>query len=203
MIKKMVGEMTGTSDIGQIIDSSQFNLTQADDYVFNEDGEVIHFLIQSAKDEYCFTNFALIHVDGDNAMSTKRNVIRYPYSNYTISNVSIETAGKVDRDCEIKFSINNNLVSIDVAKTQIEQLIDLYKILSAISTIQLENLERQTLVNDTMGLSCEVFKKSNFSETSSSEFKHITEYIYDAKLNAHNDVKRKDYKDVFEKYINN
>jgi len=47
-------------------------------------------------DEYCFTNLALIHVDGENATSSKRTMKRYPYSHHRISDVLLETAGKID-----------------------------------------------------------------------------------------------------------
>lgn len=60
----------------------------ADDYLLHEDGEKIFFLIKSKKDEYCFTNLALIHVDGDWQVSSKRSIKRYEYASSRIENVS-------------------------------------------------------------------------------------------------------------------
>jgi len=104
----------------------------ADDYLFHEDNEKIFFLIKSKKDEYCFTNLALIHVDGDSAVSSKRSIKRYEYSSEQIGEVTIETAGTIDMDVELKFVIGETEFSIDVRKNFIEQLKDIYKALITI-----------------------------------------------------------------------
>ena len=93
----------------------------------HEDDEKIFFLIKSKTDEYCFTNLALIHVDGTSAVSKKRLVKRFDYYRHKISHVMIETAGTVDLDCELKFMIGNEEFSIDVDRNQLEQLKDIYK----------------------------------------------------------------------------
>jgi hypothetical protein len=98
MFKKLASETFGLSDIGKIISPTDYDKVNADDYLFHEDGEKIFFLIKSKKDEYCFTNFALIHVDGDSAVSSKRTVKRYEYASHKISQVLIETAGNIDLD---------------------------------------------------------------------------------------------------------
>jgi len=72
----------------------------------HEDGEKIYFLIKSKSDEYCFTNKALIHLDGTSATSKKRCSPLY-YVTHKISNVVLETAGTVDLDVEIKFHIGS------------------------------------------------------------------------------------------------
>ena len=122
MLKKMASDALGLSDIGKIIDKSDFNKVDSDDYIMNEDGESIFFIIKSRSDEYCFTNLALIHIDGASAMSKKRLVSRYDYYKNPITDVQIETAGTIDLDCEIKFTIGGKGFSIDVNKNQIEQL---------------------------------------------------------------------------------
>ena len=71
MFKKLAAEALGLSDIGVIISPAEYDKVDADDYLFHEDGEKIFFLIKSKKDEYCFTNFGLIHVDGESAVSSK------------------------------------------------------------------------------------------------------------------------------------
>ncbi len=103
MFKKIASDALGLSDIGKIIQPEDFDKTESDDYVLHEDGEKIHFLIKSKSDEYCFTNRALIHLDGEKATSSKRNIYRYDYYRHPIKNVSVETAGTVDLDLEIKF----------------------------------------------------------------------------------------------------
>ena len=84
MFGKLAAEAFGISDIGVIVPPSDFHKVDADDYLFHEDGERIFFLIKSKKDEYCFTNLALIHVDGDSAVSTKRMVKRYEFASSRI-----------------------------------------------------------------------------------------------------------------------
>ena len=45
----------------------------------------------------------------------------------------IETAGTMDMDAELKFSLGGMAFSIDIDKNQIEQIRDIYKALTAIS----------------------------------------------------------------------
>ena len=72
MFKKFAADALGLSDIGKVISPSDFDKVDSDDYVMHEDGEKIFFIIKSKKDEYCFTNLALIHLDGDSAINSKR-----------------------------------------------------------------------------------------------------------------------------------
>lgn len=60
MFKKLASDALGLSDIGKIIPPSDYDKTDADDYVMNEDNEKIYFLIKTKQDEYCFTNLAII-----------------------------------------------------------------------------------------------------------------------------------------------
>lgn len=92
MLKKFASDALGLSDIGKVIEPQDYDKTDSDDYVLHEIGEKIYFLIKTKADEYCFTNLALIHVDGDSAVSKKRTLKRYEYKWNPISNVSLETA---------------------------------------------------------------------------------------------------------------
>ena len=105
MFKNLASDALGLSDIGKIIPPSQFNQTDIDDYIFHEDNERIYFVIKSKMDEYCFTNVAFIHLDGQSATSKKRLLKRYPYRNFQPANIMIETAGTMDMDAELKFSL--------------------------------------------------------------------------------------------------
>ena len=77
MLKKLASDALGLSDIGKIINPNNYDKVDADDFIMHEDGEQIFFLIKSKTDEYCFTNLALIHVDGTSAVSKKRLVKRF------------------------------------------------------------------------------------------------------------------------------
>lgn len=142
MFKNMASDLMGTSDIGRIIEPQDYDKTDLDDYIFHEDGEKIFFLIKAKTDEYCFTNTAFIHLDGTSAMSKKRMLYRYPYKHHQISQVTLETAGTVDRDVEIKFYLGGTAYSIDIEKSQIEKVRDLYKALFSIGEACKE-IERQ------------------------------------------------------------
>jgi hypothetical protein len=120
MFKKLAAEALGISDVGVIIAPADYDKVDADDYLFREDGEKIFFLIKSKKDEYCFTNFGLTHVDGESAVSSKRVIKRYEYSSHRFSHVTIETAGTIDLDVELKFYVGEIKFSIDVRKSFLE-----------------------------------------------------------------------------------
>ncbi|WP_291720761.1 PH domain-containing protein [Bernardetia sp.] len=221
MFKKMASEALGLSDIGKIIPPSDYNKVEADDYILHEDGEKIFFLIKSKQDEYCFTNRALIHVDGTSAMSKKRTLKRYEYYKYPVSSVLLETAGTIDLDVEIKFKlgVRNSAssisktssaasggvsFSIDVDKNQLEQLKDLYKALYAMSMIESSNYSDYNGAYDTLNKAIQVMA-NNRSEgvNQAEELEKVTNYISKFLGDAKQKYVKKDYSDVFLKYINN
>lgn len=149
MFKSLAADALGLSDIGKIIEPEDYDKTDVDDYVFSEDNERIFMVIKSKSDEYCFTNIAFIHLSGNMAISKKRVMKRYLYKYYPIGNVFLETAGTVDLDAEIKFSVGDQSISIDIDKKQIERIKDLYKALFAISTRCLEIREELDTLQET------------------------------------------------------
>jgi len=200
---KIAADALGLSDVGKVIAPKDFDKVDSDDYVMHEDGEKIYFIIKSKKDEYCFTNLALIHLDGDSAVSKKRMLKRYNYANHEISGVCLETAGTVDIDVEIKFSIGSTAFSIDVDKRQLEAVKDLYKALMRISEIVSSN---DTLF-DYAKLSVQIAKESlgrTGSQGSSpvEQFNAINESAFQWLKSKHSELKIKDFGFVFEKYIN-
>lgn len=204
MLKKFAAEALGISDIGKILSPSDYNKVEADDYVMHEDDEKIYFLIKSRTDEYCFTNLALIHVDGTTAISSKKTLRRYDYYENPISNVFLETAGTVDLDAEIKFSIGQANLSIDVDKKQIEQLKDLYKTLIRIGQISRHNnicleFSRRSLETATAVLDGAKLEGVAIEEN----FEKINNYAFNWQLESIKKYVVKDFGYVFEKYINN
>jgi hypothetical protein len=202
MFKKLAAEALGISDIGIIVEPKDYNKVDADDYLFSEDGEQIFFLIKSKKDEYCFTNLALIHVDGDSAVSSKRSIKRYDYSSSPISGASIETAGTLDMDVELKFNIGNTPFSIDVKKSFIEQVKDIYKALISIGKQQ----HRDAVGRDNALRALEAtasMHKLNAAAPGSSvvgQYGELLAALNTAMLDTHT---KRDFSDVFVKYIHN
>lgn len=201
MFKKLASEALGLSDIGVIVAPTDYDKVDADDYLFHEDGEKIFFLIKSKKDEYCFTNFALIHVDGDSAVSSKRMIKRYDYANSLIENVRIETAGTIDMDIELKFVIAGLAFSIDVRKTYLEQLKDIYKSLIGINKRQVADQVCRDNVRQALNATSSIYKLNTASDGEVvGQFKELLSQLNTALLVTHT---KRDYTDVFNKYIHN
>ena len=204
MLKKFAADALGISDIGKIISPNDYDKVIADDYIMHEDDEKIFFLIKSKTDEYCFTNLALIHVDGTSAVSSKRLVKRYDYYKHAFSHVMVETAGTVDLDCEIKFHIDNQEFSIDVNRNQLEQLKDIYKALIQISHLVHENQVLLQKSEQTLNLAANTCS-SQRQETGDllNYFRKVNEYAFDWIKQTRQTYIQKDFTEVFEKYINN
>jgi len=200
---KLAADALGISDIGKVIERQHFDKVDSDDYVMHEDGEKIYFIIKSRKDEYCFTNLALIHLDGDSAVSKKRMLKRYSYAKHEISNVYLETAGTVDMDVEIKFTIGNVPFSIDVDKKQIEAVKDLYKSLIKIAEITLANDDLFEYAKTSVNVAKESIGRINSAaSTAAEQFNAINESAYNWLKSKHAELKIKDFGFVFDKYIN-
>ncbi|GGF32237.1 hypothetical protein GCM10010954_34280 [Halobacillus andaensis] len=204
MFKKMATDALGLSDIGSVISPEDYDKVDADDYVMHEDGEKIYFLIKSKADEYCFTNKALIHVDGTSATSKKRTLRRYPYYTHTFSNIELETAGTIDLDVEIKFNLGNEEFDIDVHKKFIEEVKDLYKSLLKISETTEENKTFTDYAHQSLNTASATLQNSRTHETRlSHEFRDINETTFNWLLETKNQYHIKDFGHVFELFIKN
>ncbi|WP_129704963.1 PH domain-containing protein [Priestia megaterium] len=204
MFGKVAADVLGLSDIGSVIKPVDYDKVDADDYVMHEEQEKIYFLIKSKSDEYCFTNKALIHLDGTSATSKKRMLRRYNYSTNHISNVMLETAGTVDLDVEIKFKIGSETFSIDVHKKHIEEVKDLYKALFKMSEITRENEIALDFAKQSIQLASSTLSSTrNTSGSVAGEFKEINEAAFSWLLDKKTTYTTKDFSSVFELYINN
>lgn len=200
MFKKLASEALGLSDIGTIIQPKDYGSVDADDYLFHEDGEKIFFLIKSRKDEYCFTNLALIHVDGDSAVSSKRTIKRHDYADSVIERVTIETAGTVDMDVELKFSIGGTAFSIDVRKQFLEQLKDVYKALIAIGRLQARDETARQNALKVLGAMSSMYRigQVGLPRDLPDQFNALLDNLNEAVLVRH---ARRDFGEVFGRYI--
>lgn len=204
MFGKVASDLLGLSDVGSVIKPSDYDKVDADDYVMHEDNEKIYFLIKSKSDEYCFTNNALIHLDGTSATSKKRMLHRYSYATNKISSVMLETAGTVDLDVEIKFKIGSQAFSIDVHKKHIEEVKDLYKALIKISEITHENnLSMQNAKQSLELASATLGRVSSQDNNLVVQFKLLNQAAFQWLEDSKKQYCVKDFGFVFEKYINN
>ncbi len=204
MFGKVAADILGLSDVGSVIKPENYDKVDADDYVMHEDNEKIYFLIKSKSDEYCFTNNALIHLDGTSATSKKRMLHRYSYATNRISDVKLETAGTVDLDVEIKFQMGDEHYSIDVHKKHIEQVKDLYKALLMIAEISHENEKALGYAKESIEIASTTLGRVTSNENNLvNSFKEINEAAFEWLMKSREQYKVKDFGSVFEKYINN
>ncbi|MCP8971016.1 PH domain-containing protein [Ectobacillus ponti] len=204
MFGKVAADVLGLSDVGSVIKPKDFDKVDADDYIMHEDDEKIYFLIKSKSDEYCFTNKALIHLDGTSAVSKKRILRRYSYSTNRISNVMLETAGTVDLDVEVKFTIGSANYSIDVHKRHLEELKDLYKSLINIAEISYENEIAKNHAEQSLQLAATALGRTAPRENELTDtFKGLNQAAFDWLTATRKQYNVKDFGFVFEKYMNN
>jgi hypothetical protein len=202
MFKRVAADALGLSDLGTVISPEDYDKVESDDYVMHEEGEKIFFLIKSKADEYCFTNLALIHVDGTSAMDKRRTLKRYDYFDSPIDSVVLETAGNLDRDVEIKFTVRQERYSIDVDKKQIEKVKDLYKTLLKISVIQRENGKMLAYADHSLKTAASSMSRSS-ADNASEQFQAINQYAFEWLEKSYRTYVRKDYTEIFQKFINN
>jgi hypothetical protein len=200
VFKKLAAEALGISDVGIIVAPGDYNKVDADDYLFHEDGEKIFFLIKSKKDEYCFTNLGLTHVDGESAVSSKRVIKRYEYVAHRFSRVTIETAGTIDLDVELKFHVDDVHFSIDVRKNFLEALKDIYKALTMISRLQERHEQARANAMRTLDAISGMYKinAAGAEDAIVRQYNALLDNLNSAVLDR---FSGRDYSAVFEKYI--
>ncbi|PTX58913.1 YvbH-like protein [Melghirimyces profundicolus] len=203
MFGKVASDVLGLSDVGTVIKPQDYDKADADDYVMHEDDEKIFFLIKSKSDEYCFTNKALIHLDGTSATSKKRVLRRYDYYKHEISNVMLETAGTMDLDVEIKFTMGSTQYSIDVNKKHLEELKDLYKALIKIAEITQENAISMDYAKQSLQMASTTLGRGRSEGSLHEQFKEINEIAFHWLMDKHKQYGIRDFGFVFERYINN
>ncbi|MFC7688247.1 PH domain-containing protein [Ureibacillus sp. GCM10028918] len=202
MIKKFASDALRLSDIGKVIEPYEYDKTDSDVYLLYEKGEHIYFLIKTKTDEYCFTNLALIHMDGDSAVSKKRTLKRYDYKFNTIRQVSFETAGTIDQDLEIHFTIGETAFCISLHKNFSKKAKDLYKCLVTMERMMRENEKHRNYMFDSLEFATRSLGSSGHGQSSPGEsFKSIVEFTNYWLQESNRNYSKEDYSDVFELYI--
>lgn len=204
MFGKVASDVLGLSDIGSVIRPEDYDKVEADDYIMHEDNEKIYFLIKSKSDEYCFTNTAFIHLDGTSATSKKRVLKRFHYYQHPIRHVTLETAGTVDLDIELKFRIGKEKYSIDIHKKYLEEIKDLYKALIKMSEINYDNEKAFKHAKQSINLASTVLSQTHHNGGDLIQhFKDLNQIAFSWLVNTDKQYHVKDFGHVFEKYINN
>jgi len=202
MFGKLASDALGLSDIGRVIAPQDYHKVESDDFIMHEKGEKIFFLIKSKTDEYCFTNLALLHLDGDSAISKKRLLKRYDYYQHDIEGVQLETAGTIDLDVELKFALGGQAFSIDVHKDHLEPLKDIYKALIEISQLMADEHRRYQEVNHSLDRVVSSLARHGGDGGELAGQAQALYGFYHATLSqAGAAAHRKDYAEVFERFI--
>lgn len=182
MIKGLASDMTGSADICKVM--SDFSKCGAAEYLLPN--ETIAFSLMSPKEEFTFTNMAMIKLGGESSTTTRRLVQRFDYKDKTIKDVEFETAGIADRDCEIKFHIGGKHVSIDIARGEQTSAQGIYKVLELLSRAQVAN-ERLWEIS-TLGMknaSEALYLTENSGQTLPKQSDEATGWLYEAYKRTH------------------
>uniref|UniRef100_K3X6T7 Bacterial Pleckstrin homology domain-containing protein n=1 Tax=Globisporangium ultimum (strain ATCC 200006 / CBS 805.95 / DAOM BR144) TaxID=431595 RepID=K3X6T7_GLOUD len=160
MFRGFAKDLAGTADICNTVT----NVTKIQGATYLLPGEEILFAFASAKEEFVFTNEALLTVHGENAMTTRKLVLRYEYRDHRITHVQFETTGRVDRDCEIKFRIGEFDMSIDIAKKEEELVKQHYKTLVTLSREQEKRAHNWSFAREALDKSSDAMKINGYSD---------------------------------------
>ena len=140
-------------------------------YVLTEDGEAPVFILRSRDDEWCFTDRALILLDGHSLLSKHRVIERYPYIIHAVSDPVLHTVGNVSVDVVMKFNLGGRAFTLDVAMGELRALTALYKALVAIALQQarapvMQALAAEALTAASSRLSCGLVVAGDGGKTS-------------------------------------
>lgn len=115
MLTALAKDLTGAADICAVVESSEALAKLAvRPYVLSH--EQLLFALASPKEEFAFTDEALVVVRGDSAVNPRKRVERFEFHADDVSDVQFETPGRLDRDCELRFRIGDQLVSIGIKR---------------------------------------------------------------------------------------
>ena len=198
---RVASDTLGLSDIGKIISPQDFDKVDGDDFILQEDGERIFCVIKSKTDEYVFTNYGLLHVDGKSALEKKRLVKRYEFKHCLVSHVMIETAGTIDLDIELKFTIGDQNMSIDVDKNQMMQLKPIYKSLIEVGRMQAHNNELFEDGYKGLQMANEDLARNKIQGDISEIIEKLTNFNLDWMEALRKEYQIRDYSAAYEKYL--
>ncbi|MCK5729030.1 MAG: PH domain-containing protein, partial [Methylococcales bacterium] len=154
---------------------------------------------------YPTTNIALIHLDGGMAISKKKTMMRYLYKNYPVSSVRLETAGTIDLDVELKFSIKGEEFSIDVDKKQIDEVRAIYKALFSVSEGCHQIHDQMEILEHTHDA---IYKMFNLRQLPDDVVPNLPDMISQTanQVELHyghrrNEIRHYDFGSIFERYL--
>ncbi|KAH7485124.1 hypothetical protein KRP22_006289 [Phytophthora ramorum] len=134
-IKGLAADIAGTTDICDVV--ADLSRAWAASYLLP--GEEVLYALQSVRQEFAFTNRALIKVSAETSTTTRKLVDRFEYKSHRVGSVQFESTGVVDRDCELNFKIGDGNFHVDVVRGKEREVKGFYKALVLLSHQQEEN----------------------------------------------------------------
>lgn len=138
MFRGWVRDLTNTGSICRA--ASDLSDLQSAKYLLP--GEQLLFAWTSVKEEFAFSNFAMITALSDNATTTRKLIKRFEYRDHALTNVRMVTTGRLDLDCEIKFDMAGENITIDVRRKEQSKAQDFYGMLVLLAREQHERAIR-------------------------------------------------------------
>ena len=115
---KVGAELSGSANNCTMLSRSEFDKESSLDYLLPNESAMI--FLKSSKDEFIFTDRALIFIDGDSVTSPKRTIKRTEYYDHPIEHIVFVTAGVMDNDVSISFKLGSIGFHIDIKKSEVE-----------------------------------------------------------------------------------
>lgn len=221
MIEKLTNKVFGLSQLGVFVSGDELEGTYSKDYIL-DNLEQIYYLIKTKTSEYCFTNRAFIYLT-ENTADKRTAFYRYDYSSYLLQSISLEAAGAMDLDAELKFylvpiaeytkKVENEYLPLKLKLPNYVQKIDfaisihrsynnhlkaLYKTLWIISKKQVENIQKCELSEKALNMAFNSFWAGTKAGTTSKEFGEITKFADKWILDKRQEYSNEDFREVFE-----
>jgi len=147
MFNKIGASITGSGDNCECVHRDQMAQQHSSKFLLSDETPFIY--LKSAKEDHIFTDRAYVAVRGESTVGQKKLTYRFDYFIHHISNVMFETAGMgvTDKDCELKFTIGGQGVSIDIRKSEQETGILYYRALTALANAQAREAQQLNMFN--------------------------------------------------------
>ena len=152
--------------------------------------EQVYVILKSFKDDFIFTDCALITRRGNSTIGTKKHVFRHDYCESSFSGVSLRTPGiaTLDRDGVLRFIINEEQHEVDIRKDEWHKVFPLYHALIALQRAQHMNAATAAMQREIMGKvifnvdpgqaleAVSAFATEQIAKYQPVSYKHILEY---------------------------
>lgn len=150
--KNLMSEAIGTADNCSVVLQKDKARSESSFATLLVPGETPYILLKSIKKEYLFTDQGVLISSGEAAVGTKRLARRYNWFESPIRFVMFETAGYgiTDLDCEIKFTIGSENISVDIKKQDDPNARIAVATLADLARVQSRNAQKLRLVESTL-----------------------------------------------------